>query len=234
MNDFLFCFYQLKHRDMMSYSFLLFPKFKEQISKDSIIQALDLIVDIIAYTKGNRISIDEINRFQEKFSSRMVESRLYPGGSNILFGLGVDIESNGPVIFKPYYNRHLAQLIIHYFTVTECTLYDKRFSHDNSDYVIKVPDVIGLAKIDSSSRSFPILLTREVIGKSLQHQPLLIRKISDLSRHLALQGFICDPYGSNWKIIVTNNPKIIYYLDLLSSNSLKNVKERIAALIELL
>lgn len=218
----------------MSHPFLLFPKFKDQISVDSITQALDLIESIVAYSKGNRVKIDEINQLQEKVGSRMAGTRLYPGGSNILFGWGFDIENFGPVIFKPYYNRHITQLIIHYFTATECTSYDKRFSHNNSDYEIKVPDVIGLAKIESSSRSFPTLLAREVIGDSLQNQPLLIRKISNISRHLALQGFICDPYGSNWKIIASNNPKIIYYIDILSSNSLKNVKERIAALLEFL
>jgi hypothetical protein len=219
---------------MMSHPFLLFPKYKDQISDDSITKALDLVESIVAYSQGNRINREEINRLLEKIDSRMAGTRLYPGGSNILFGWGFDLENIGSVIFKPYYNRHLTQLIIHYFTVTECTQYDKRFSHNNSDYEIKVPEVIGLAKIESSSRSFPTLMTREVIGGSLKNQPLLIRKISDVSRRLALQGFICDPYGSNWKIIDANNPKIIYYLDLLSSNTLKNVKERIAALLEFL
>ena len=92
-----------KPRHSMSHPFLLFPEFKDQIPDNRITQALDLIESIIAYSKGIRIKSDEINRLQEKIDSRMTGTRLYPGGSNILFGWGFDIEYVGPIIFKPYY-----------------------------------------------------------------------------------------------------------------------------------
>jgi hypothetical protein len=219
---------------MSHLSFIIFPEFKDQISVEKVRKSLDLVESIIAYSKGNRLNSDEIDRICKKIGSRIIGSRLYSGGSSVLFGWSFQLGNVGSVIIKPYYNRQLTQLIIHYLTVKDCILnLDKlKFEYNKKHYQIQIPQIIGLAKIISSSRVFPTLLAEEVIGESIQGQSPLIKEISSLVRDLALQGFICDPYASNWKTSVIKNRKIIYYIDLLSSNRIPDVKERIANLLQ--
>lgn len=219
---------------MSRLSFFLFPKFKEQISVETAKKSLDLVESIIAYSKGNRLNFDEINRICKKIGSRIKGSRLYSGGSSVLFGWSFQFGNVGSVIIKPYYNRQLTQLIIHYLTVKDCVqnLDKLQFEYNEKLYQIQIPQVIGLAKIISSSRIFPTLLAEEVIGETIQGQTPLIKEVSFLVRDLAHQGFICDPYASNWKTSVIKGQRIIHYIDLLSSNRIPEVKKRIADLLQ--
>ncbi|MFX0182351.1 MAG: hypothetical protein ACFE95_04630 [Candidatus Hodarchaeota archaeon] len=219
---------------MPRFSFFLFPEFKNQISIKTVKKSLDLVESIIAYSRGNRLNSDEINRICEKIGSRIKGSRLYSGGSSVLFGWSFQFGDVGSVIIKPYYNRQLSQLIIHYLTVKDCVqnLDKLQFEYNAKLYQIQIPHVIGLAKIESSSRIFPTLLAEEVTGESIQGQAPLIKEISFLVRDLAHQGFICDPYGSNWKISEIKDKRIIHYIDLLSSNRIPDAKKRIADLMQ--
>ncbi|MFX0051342.1 MAG: hypothetical protein ACFE8U_08630 [Candidatus Hermodarchaeota archaeon] len=219
---------------MSRLSFIIFPEFKDQISAEKVKNSLDLVESIIAYSKGNRLNSDEINRICKKLGSRITGSRLYSGGSSVLFGWSFQLGKVGSIIIKPYYNRQLTQLILHYLTAEDCiqNLDKLKFEYNKKHYQIQIPRVIGLAKIVSISRIFPTLLAEEVVGESIQGQALLIKKISFLVRDLALQGFICDPYASNWKTSMIKNQKIIHYIDLLSSNRIPNAKKRIADLLQ--
>ena len=69
-------------------------------------------------------------------------------------------------------------------------------------------------------------------GESIQKDPPMIRTVSQVSRDLAKDGIISDPYPANWKYFDSKTKDKIAYIDLLSSNQLRNVNERIRDLIE--
>lgn len=218
---------------MSRHSFLLFPEFKNKLSHDTIREALDLVETIIIYSKGKSLHVDEIEKIKSKLNSRMVGGYLYPGGTSVLFGWSFQFKI-GRIIIKPYYNRELAQLIIHYFTAKDCAkdLLKVRLIINNEEFQIKIPEIIGIAKIRTFPKDFPTLLAREVRGESIQGYPQFIKHISNAARDFALQGIICDPYASNWKFSRSKNKSIIHYIDLLSSNRLLNIKKRISNLIQ--
>jgi len=222
-----------EHEQMSRHPFFLFPEFKNKISHDTIREALALVETIIIYSKGKRLHGNEIEKISKRLNSRMVGVYLYPGGTSVLFGWSFQFKI-GKVIIKPYYNRELTQLIIHYFTAKDCAkdLFDTCLIINEEEYRIKIPEIIGVAKIKTFPKDYPTLLTREVIGESIQGHSLFIKHISNVVREFALQGIICDPYASNWKFSSVENQNIIHYIDLLSSNRLPNIKKRISDLIQ--
>jgi hypothetical protein len=97
---------------------------------------------------------------------------------------------------------------------------------------VTLPEVVGLAKIETFSRFYPVLLTTEAAGEDINAHPSLIRQVGTFTRDLAKKGIISDPYPSNWKINFSESQGIIQYIDLLSSNRLTNVQMRISELIK--
>ena len=75
-------------------------------------------------------------------------------------------------------------------------------------------------------------IQEEVKGESIKNDPPLIKCISRVALKLAQKGIICDPYPANWLSYKDQGEKFISYIDLLSSNTLTNVNERISALIK--
>lgn len=218
---------------MSNISFFLFPKFKNQIEKESIRKSLDLVKSIVGFSKGKRLGQKDIHRITKKLGSRMKGTRLYAGGSSVLFGWSFNFEKIGFTIIKPYYSRELTALIIHYFTSKDFRkeFQEIRFEFENREIKVTIPDVVGLAKIETLSRFFPVLIMMEATGETIQ-APSLIRNITHITRDLAQKGIICDPYPSNWKISFNEDKGIVQYIDLLSSNQLTNIHNRIVELIQ--
>ncbi|MFX1282385.1 MAG: hypothetical protein ACFFB5_01975 [Promethearchaeota archaeon] len=175
-----------------------------------------------------------IGQISKKLGSRMRGTKLYPGGSSVLFGWSFSFDKIGSIIIKPYYNREISALIIHYLTRQDFVneFQNLQFQLENEEIQIIIPKVVGLAHIKTFSRFYPVLMTTEAPGEPAQMHPSLIKHISGLARDLAQKGIICDPYPSNWKISFINGERIIQYIDLLSSNKLKNVHSRIADLLK--
>ncbi len=220
---------------MTNISFVLFPEYKLVISRNSIKKCLDLVESIVNYSQGRNLDKRTIEQIKEKLKSRLEGIRLYKGGSSVIFGYGYQFEKVGPVIIKPYYKRDLIQLIIHYLTLEDSKRHfnDKLLeSDDKTFFQVAIPDLIGIAQIETYSRVFPTLIVKEIIGDSILQHPYLIKYISNFSRDLALNGVICDPYASNWILETLKSEKTIYYIDLLSSNCLQNVNQRISDLIK--
>lgn len=218
---------------MSRISFFLFPEFKEKISVDGLRKSLDLVESIVGYSKGKSLRREAIDRIRERLGSRMRGTRLYPGGSSVLFCWSFSFEV-GSIVIKPYYSRELSALVIHYLTCQDF-LHDFQnlhFQFKDKEIRITLPQVIGLAKIETFSRVYPVLIATEAIGKSIQAHPPLIKIISSVARDLGQKGIICDPYPSNWNISFVNGQGNIQYIDLLSSNRLKNVNSRIAELLQ--
>ncbi|MHA2245090.1 MAG: hypothetical protein ACXADY_08985 [Candidatus Hodarchaeales archaeon] len=214
--------------------YLIFPEFKDQLSASSVKNRLGFIESIIGFSKGKSLSRDEINRITDRLGTRIRGTRLFPGGSSVLFAWSFPFDRIGSIIMKPYYNREISALLIHYFTFQDFILdfQGLQFQLSGKEIQVTVPEVVGLAKIETLSRLYPVLITKEAPGESIQTHPPLIKAISNVARGLAQKGIICDPYPSNWKVSFSNDQGVIQYVDLLSSNRLKNVHDRIAELLQ--
>ncbi len=214
--------------------YLIFPEFKDQISASSIKNRLGFIESIVGYSKGNSLSRDDINRITKRLGPRMRGTRLYPGGSSVLFGWSFPFDQIGSIIMKPYYNREITALLIHYFTYQDFVLdfQNLQFQIKDTEFCITVPKIVGLAKIGAFSRFYPVLIMMEAAGESIKPHPFLIKKIAEVVRDLAQKGIISDPYPANWKITFIEGQGIVQYIDLLSSNRLKNIHGRITELVK--
>ncbi|MFW9854663.1 MAG: hypothetical protein ACFFFG_06365 [Candidatus Thorarchaeota archaeon] len=215
---------------MLSMSFFIVPGF-ENIDHGEVRRILDLVQSVIAFSQGQPLHKKAIGRITKKLGSRMSGSILFPGGSSVLFAWRFPIEKIGAVVVKPYYNGTITRLLIHYFTQIDYlqTYTDKDFLSPNGKVILlNIPQVVGFAKIETFNREFPTLLVEEALGESIQANPTLIRQVSEIVRRMALKGLIFDFYPSNWKL----HGKKLTYVDLLSSNKLKNLRERITQLLE--
>ncbi len=214
--------------------FFLFPEYKNQISSGALQKSLDLVESIIGFSKGNSLRREEISRISLKLGVRMRGTTLYPGGSSCLFGWSFPFDKIGSVIIKPYYSRELSALMIHYLTWQDFVseFQNMRFWLDDKEIQVMLPKVVGVAKIETFSRFYPVLMTTEASGEGIQAYPSLIRKVGTFTSDLAKKGIISDPYPSNWKISFTESYGIVQYIDLLSSNRLKNVQNRISELLK--
>jgi hypothetical protein len=163
----------------------------------------------------------------------MIGTRFYPGGSSVLFGWGFNFENMQPIIVKPYYTRELPALFIHYFTLQDFDHYLEEFQvrFESLRIKINIPSVIGFAKIPTITRTYPVLLALEVIGDTIHKNSGLIALTSKIAKKLGNNGIIMDPYPANWKFSVKDGEIIISYIDLLSSNRLKNIKGRITEIL---
>lgn len=218
---------------MSQNSFFVFPEYKNQIPIRALQKSLDLVESIVDFSNGNSLDYEAINRINEKLGPRMKGTKLYPGGSSVLFGWSFSYDKIGSIIIKPYYSRELAALIIHYFTWQDFIHEFQKIQFEINDkkYRVNVPDTIGLAKIEALSRFYPVLITMEAPGETIQAYTPLIKNISNIVRDLAQKGIISDPYPSNWKVTFVGGQGVVQYIDLLSSNRLVNVHGRIADLI---
>lgn len=214
--------------------FFLFPEYQNQISSKILQKNLDLVESIVGFSKGKSLSRDAIDRIAQKLGTRMKGTTLYPGGSSCLFGWSFLFHKVGSLIIKPYYSREISALIIHYLTVQDFhdDFQNMRFQLNNKDIQVTLPKVVGVAKIETFSRFYPVLMTTEATGEAIQAYPSLIRQVGTFTRDLAKKGIISDPYPSNWKLSLTGSHGTIQYIDLLSSNRLKDVQLRISELIK--
>jgi hypothetical protein len=214
--------------------FFLFPEYKNQISSGELQKNLDLVESIVGFSKGRRLTREAIDRISHKLGGRMRGTNLYPGGSSCLFGWSFFFDRIWSIIIKTYYNSELSALIIHYLTWQDFVnvIQDMQFKLDNKEVQVRLPKVVGVAKIVTFSQIYPVLMTMEAAGEAIQPYPSLIRDVGTFSRDLAKKGIISDPYPSNWKISFAGNHGTIHYIDLLSSNRLENVQKRISELLK--
>ncbi|MFW9903766.1 MAG: hypothetical protein ACFFFH_05495 [Candidatus Thorarchaeota archaeon] len=219
---------------MSSIPFFLFPEYKNKLSSSALQKSLGLVESIVGFSKGNNLTPESIDRISQKLGVRMKGTTLYPGGSSCLFGWSFPFDKIGSIIIKPYYSRELSALMIHYLTWQDFIFefQNMQFQLNNKEIQVKLPNVIGVAKIETFSRFFPVLITTEAAGEAIQAYPSLIREVGTFTRNLAKKGIISDPYPSNWKISFSNNHGVIQYIDLLSSNRLRNVQKRISKLLK--
>ncbi|MFW9779928.1 MAG: hypothetical protein ACFFE8_13815 [Candidatus Heimdallarchaeota archaeon] len=211
-------------------SFFIVPGF-ENVDHGEVRRILDLVQSVIAFSQGQSLDKKAIGRITKKLGARMFGSELFPGGSSVLFAWRFPIEKLGAVVVKPYYSGTITRLLIHYFTQIDYfqTYKDKEFLSPNGKVILlNIPQVVGFAKIETFNREFPTLLVEEAVGESIQTNPTLIRQVSQIARQMASEGLIFDFYPSNWKL----HGKKLTYVDLLSSNKLKNLKKRITQLLE--
>lgn len=211
----------------------LFPEYKNKIPSDALQKSLDLVESIVGFSKGKCLNREAVNRISQKLGARMEGTTLYPGGSSCLFGWSFTFDI-GSVVIKPYYSRELTALIIHYLTWQDFTneFQNKQFELNSKEIRVRLPEVVGVAKIETFSRFYPVLMTMEAAGEAIQPYPSLIRKVGAFTRDLARNGIISDPYPSNWKLSFDASHGIIQYIDLLSSNRLENVQDRISELLK--
>ncbi|MFX0085240.1 MAG: hypothetical protein ACFFAU_06170 [Candidatus Hodarchaeota archaeon] len=206
----------------------------DQIPKEGIQKCLDLVESIVEFSKGKPLTRENTDQITKKLGSLVSGTRLYPGGSSVLFGWSFYFEDIGHIIIKPYYRREITALFIHYFTLQDFTPYldEIQLKIQSSRIKITIPKVIGFAKIRTLAVEYPVLLTSEVLGDSIHKKSSLIALTSKLAKKVGNKGIIMDPYPSNWKYTVKNGEIIIAYIDLLSSNLIKNLENRISELIK--
>ena len=218
---------------MTAVAFNIFPDFQSQIPNQLVKERLKLVSSIINFSKGCFLDAKKIETMKKKLGTKLKNSTLYPGGSSVLFCWGFLFQYDLRVLFKPYYTRELSQLLIHYLSVEDFVnaIGNIDLPPVLCDYHIKIPKVVGIATIEALSRTFPLLLVEEVKGESIRNNPPLIKCISKITVKLGQKGIICDPYTANWLSYTNKEGKVLSYIDLLSSNALTNVTERISELI---
>ena len=214
--------------------FFLFPEYKNRISSGVLQKNLGLVESIVGFSKGRTLTREAIERISQRLGGQMRGTTLYSGGSSCLFGWSFPFKKIGSIIIKPYYNRELSSLIIHYLTWQDFVhdFQAMKFQLGDKEIQVLLPEVVGVAKIETFSRFYPVLMTTEAVGEAIQPYPSLIRDVGTFTRDLAKKGIISDPYPSNWKISFIGNRGTIHYIDLLSSNRLENVQKRISELLK--
>jgi len=213
-------------------SYTLFPEFKSLISESLLKNNLKLVSSIVNFSKGNFLDLNRINLISDKLGQKMKGTRLYPGGTSVLFGWGFTFPKIDGVMIKPYYSSEIIQLILHYLSISDFLVNVKNLEKSEKNIVrIRVPKVIGIAKIDALNRNFPVLIMEEVRGESIKGNFPVIKEISKFARDLARNGIICDPYPANWKYLNDKEQTVICYIDLINSNCLTDVNKRIAELL---
>lgn len=219
---------------MTSVAFSIFPKFSGVVAETFIKANLDLVASVINFSKGKLLNQTKINQIEKKLGKKLSGTTFYPGGSSVIFGWSFPYSSDLRIMFKPYYTRELTQLLIHYLSIEDyfVSIKNNEYSVGGSILCFTTPKVIGVAIIEILSRTIPILFVEEILGESIQKDPPMIRTVSQVSRDLAKDGIISDPYPANWKYFDSKTKDKIAYIDLLSSNQLRNVNERIRDLIE--
>ena len=214
-------------------AFNIFPAFQSRVSEVLVKKRLELVSKVINFSQGEFLHYNKIDLLKTKLREKLKDSTLYPGGSSVLFGWAFPCKHIGSIMFKPYYARELAHLIIHYLSIEDffSALKNIDLKSTLGEYIVTVPQVIGLATIEILDRKFPVLIVEEIKGESLKNNPSLIKCVSRVAVKLAQEGIICDPYTANW-LSYTREDKIkIAYIDLLSSNILTDVNEKILELI---
>ena len=212
----------------------IFPEFKENYSYYALQKNLELVESVVQFSKGQYLSPEKIELIKEKLGKKLIGTQFYPGGSSVLFGWSFPSEQVGRLMYKPYYTRHLTQLLIHYFSITDFLSFLKKIDLEPDMQKLRfiTPKVIGIAKIEAFDKDFPTLIVEEVQGDTIKDDLHLVKSISNITKQLAKKGLICDPYPANWKYYSKENRQHISYIDLLSSNTLKDVNSRIAILID--
>ncbi|MHA1978906.1 MAG: hypothetical protein ACW98I_18530 [Candidatus Hodarchaeales archaeon] len=211
----------------------IFPEFKENYSYYAIQKNLELVESVVNFSKGQFLSPEKIDLIKEKLGKKLIGTQFYPGGSSVLFAWSFPSEQVGRLMYKPYYKRHLTQLLIHYFCIGDflTSLKEIDLEPDMQKFRFITPKVIGIAKIEMFDKEFPTLIVEEVQGDTIKDDLHLVKSVSNLTKKLAKKGLICDPYPANWKYYSEENRQHISYIDLLSSNKLKDINSRIAKLI---
>ncbi|MHA1973846.1 MAG: hypothetical protein ACTSW1_12690 [Candidatus Hodarchaeales archaeon] len=219
---------------MSHFSYLVFPEYKNRISDKVIVKCLDLVEGIVNFSRGKNLSSEEVKKITSKLGEKMSGSILYPGGASTLFAWSFVIHQFANIIIKPYYNRQITQLIVHYLIYQDFRNEFRKLSFEAGGeiYRLAIPASIGIANIKTFEHSFPTLMTTEIVGETIKSQPILIGKISSLVRKLGYQGIICDPYPSNWKVVPMNGEKFVFYIDLLSSNTIRDINRRMSELVK--
>ena len=213
-------------------SYTLFPEFKSVISKSLLENNLKLVSSVINFSKGNFLGQNKIDLITNKLGKKMEGTRLYAGGTSVLFGWGFTFQNIDGVMIKPYYSREIFQLMLHYLSISDFLVAVKSIENSKKSMIkLKIPKVMGIAKIDTLNRNFPVLIMEEVRGDSIKGDFPAIKEISNAVRGLAREGIICDPYPSNWKYLNNEIRTDISYIDLVSSNKLTDVNRRIAELL---
>ncbi len=211
-------------------SFGIFPEHRNDIDESVIQTFLGLSESMVRFTRGKPFTKETIQLLQEKLGSRL-NGKLYPGGKDILFAWSFQCGKKR-VVIKPYFNKDLATLVLHHLTIDEygrvltVTLNQALQDH----IIIELPLVIGFAKIATSSYSIPVLITTESTGEPLMNFPNVVGMLGDVCTSLAKRGFIVDLYPANWRVNPSEPVLVLEYIDLINSNKIKNVKERIASL----
>ncbi len=218
---------------MCPLTFSIFPEFKENYSYYALQKNLELVESVVHFSRGQFMGPEKIELIKEKLGKKLKGTRFYPGGSSVLFGWSFPSEQVGRLMYKPYYKRHLTQLLIHYFCIGEfvTSLKEIDLEPDMQKIHFMTPKVIGIAKIEAFEKEFPTLIVEEVQGETIKKDLHLVKAISHITKNLGLKGLICDPYPANWKYYSDQDKKHISYIDLFSSNTLKDINARIAKLI---
>lgn len=219
---------------MTSVAFSIFPKFRGIVPETFIQANLDLVGSVISFSKGKSLTPTDIYQIKKKLGRKLSGTTFYPGGSSVIFGWSFPYTNDLRIMFKPYYTRELTQLLIHHLSIVDFfnSIKDLEYTVRDSTLCFTTPKVIGVATMEILSRTIPILFVEEILGESIQKDPSMIRTISQVSRNLAKDGIISDPYPANWKYFDIKTKDKIAYIDLLSSNKLQNVSEKIKDLIE--
>lgn len=221
-----------KHLETTDFTFGIFPEYRKEVDETVIKMFLSLSESIVRFTKCTPLTQEIVQLLREKLGKKLTGT-LYPGGKDTLFAWNFKCGEKKLVI-KPYYNKDLASLILHHLTIDEFgNILTTTLNQTPQDYVIvEIPPVIGFAKIETASYSIPVLISRESIGEPITNFSQIVGMLGDVCKSLALRGFIINLYPANWRFDPAESVIVLEYCDLINSNKIKNVEERITALIQ--
>lgn len=210
-------------------SYVVFPKHRPLLQERSLNSALKTLQQFVKHAEGLRLSTKGILELKKVYPK--LKGKMFPGGQDVIFAWSIPLKKVN-LLLKPYYNKDLITLLLHHLSVEEFG-HTSKFSGKDSIAQIKLPPVIGIAQIQDESlkSTYPILITTESKGKLVMGNAKIIGLISKVARSLAKGGFIVDVYPANWRYKTNRNRVLLEYIDLILSNNLKDIDDRIAAII---
>jgi len=210
------------------FSWTVLPDFAKTIRASHFNSAFELGEVLVQHLEGRPLTNQQVGDLTRRFNLGPGAFELFPGGKTTLFALKIPAADQKGTYFmiKPYVGLELTQLILHTVSVEDFNrdLGGKSFEEGTHSYLVRVLPVVGMGRfLLKGSHPTPVLLQIAATGGYLR-EARDAPKVSRICRQIAKEGYIIDPWESNWRYVPEK--RTLEYLDLLYSNKASGVEQK--------
>ena len=179
-------------------------EFFNQTIKDRVYEEIMTVVDIINATGGSH-NKDTYRSLLSRYSKES-SGQILTGGRHTPFIYLFPVSPLTSFLIKPYHCP-LSQIANHYVSVSETNSIYRNYLFDFEKKKLRIlfADVFGLGTFSIEQKTIPFIIQRYSTGTKLTEIQSaegrhFIAFLPQISKHLAKQGIIIDPYNQNWFI----------------------------------